>query len=153
MIPAAPSGRPRRDLAFKVGCPRCEAGPGFACEGDDGRPRKSAHAERHANIKGTHTRGKSRRAALPKGDGFYTTPEWRRLRYSVLRASDGRCECCGARPSPSKPLHVDHIKPRSRFPELALVRSNLQVLCEDCNLGKGNSDTRDWRDQQGSASP
>lgn len=41
-------------------------------------------------------------------------------------------------------LHIDHKKPRSRFPELALVETNLQVLCEDCNLGKLNFDTIDW---------
>lgn len=152
MTPVVPSGRSRRDLAFKVGCPRCEAGPGYACESNDGRPRKSAHAERHGNIKGVHPRGKAFRAASPR-DSFYSSPEWRRLRYAVLRAGDGRCSCCGARPSPGKPLHVDHIRPRSRFPELELARSNLQVLCDDCNLGKGNSDTRDWRDQQGRAAP
>ena len=30
----------------------------------------------------------------------------------------------------------------------ALDVANLQVLCEDCNLGKGNSDTVDWRGPQ-----
>ena len=41
-------------------------------------------------------------------------------------------------------VHVDHIKPRSKYPKLALVKSNLQVMCEDCNLGKVNTDTIDW---------
>jgi 5-methylcytosine-specific restriction endonuclease McrA len=63
----------------------------------------------------------------------------------VLRASRGVCELCGAGPSPGHPLHVDHIKPRSRYPELELDPSNLQVLCEDCNLGKSNTDAIDWR--------
>src|SRR3954452_18835859 len=26
---------------------------------------------------------------------FLQTPEWRRVRYDVLRANDGRCELCG----------------------------------------------------------
>lgn len=42
-------------------------------------------------------------------------------------------------------MNVDHIRPRSRFPELALTESNLQVLCETCNHGKGNWSERDWR--------
>jgi 5-methylcytosine-specific restriction endonuclease McrA len=42
-------------------------------------------------------------------------------------------------------MHVDHIKPRSKYPHLALRESNLQVLCEACNLGKGNWDETDWR--------
>lgn len=42
-------------------------------------------------------------------------------------------------------LHVDHIKPISRAPDLALNINNLQILCKDCNLGKGNRDKKDWR--------
>ena len=44
------------------------------------------------------------------------------------------------------PIHVDHIKPRSTHPELALDPNNLQVMCDDCNLGKSNTDQIDWRD-------
>lgn len=78
-------------------------------------------------------------------ESFYTSEEWRRVRYSAIRSNDGRCECCGDRPTPGNPLHVDHIKPRSKFPDLALERDNLQVLCANCNLGKGNTDAIDWR--------
>jgi len=42
-------------------------------------------------------------------------------------------------------IHVDHIKPRSRYPELSLEIENLQVLCEDCNMGKSNVFETDWR--------
>jgi 5-methylcytosine-specific restriction endonuclease McrA len=52
---------------------------------------------------------------------------------------------CGTAPTPGKPLHVDHIKPRSKYPELEYEISNLQILCDDCNLGKGNRDEIDWR--------
>ena len=76
---------------------------------------------------------------------FYETDEWRQVRYQALKRNDGRCECCGRRPSAENPLHVDHIKPRSKFPELALQISNLQVLCADCNYGKSNIDQTDWR--------
>ena len=43
-------------------------------------------------------------------------------------------------------MHVDHIKPKSTHPHLALVKSNMQVLCEDCNMGKSNRDATDFRD-------
>ena len=68
---------------------------------------------------------------------FYDSQEWRELRYSVLKHYGFKCMACGR--SPKKHgvvLHVDHIKPRSKFPELELDPMNLQVLCEDCNLGK-----------------
>ncbi len=42
-------------------------------------------------------------------------------------------------------MNVDLIKPRSKFPELALTLDNLQILCAACNHGKGNWDQTDWR--------
>ena len=45
-------------------------------------------------------------------------------------------------------IHVDHIKPRSKFPTLSFEFSNLQILCEDCNLGKMNMDQTDWRPEK-----
>jgi len=48
-------------------------------------------------------------------------------------------------PETSRQIHVDHIKPRSKFPELELVFDNLQVLCDDCNIGKSNVDSTDFR--------
>ena len=87
--------------------------------------------------------------APPVREGFYWSDEWRQVRYEALRESRGMCELCGTGPTPGKPLHVDHIKPRSKFPTLELDRSNLQVLCMDCNLGKSNTDQIDWRKKQG----
>ncbi len=78
-------------------------------------------------------------------DTFYESRDWLTLRYEVLRIHGARCQCCGNGPKTGKPLHVDHIKPRSKHPELQLDRDNLQVLCEDCNKGKSNIDETDWR--------
>lgn len=69
---------------------------------------------------------------------FYERPEWRALRYKILRSQICQCACCGITRDHGRVLHVDHIKPISIFPELALNESNLQVLCEDCNMGKSN---------------
>ena len=72
---------------------------------------------------------------------------WRSLRFQVLRDRGAKCELCGQGRSATVSLHVDHIKPRSKYPHLALEYSNLQVLCSDCNLGKGNRDETDFRQQ------
>ncbi len=78
--------------------------------------------------------------------GFYSSPEWRAIRFDVLKACGGCCNLCGrSNRAHGVVIHVDHIKPRSKFPELALTRTNLQALCEDCNMGKSNRDTTDWR--------
>lgn len=81
----------------------------------------------------------------PKADAFLASYEWRSLRMRVLVRRGARCECCGASPRDGVRINVDHIKPRKLFPELALVESNLQVICEVCNHGKGNWDQTDWR--------
>lgn len=67
-----------------------------------------------------------------------------RLRYEALKLSGGKCELCGRAP-PEVVLHVDHIIPKSKAPELRYEIKNLQVLCGDCNLGKSNRDNTDWR--------
>lgn len=87
-------------------------------------------------------REKFDRALIP---AFYDSPEWKRLRYEALKRSSGKCECCGNGPAQGAVLNVDHIKPRQRFPHLALSLDNLQVLCSWCNQGKGGWDHTDWR--------
>lgn len=73
------------------------------------------------------------------GNEFYSTFAWRQLRWDVLRHSNGRCAMCNASKESGVVIHVDHIKPRSKYPGLELVKENLQILCEDCNIGKSNS--------------
>lgn len=79
-------------------------------------------------------------------DEFLQSYEWRRVRMEALKKYGPRCQCCGATPKDGVKMHVDHIKPRKVFPHLALDVSNLQILCEVCNHGKGNWDMTDWRD-------
>jgi 5-methylcytosine-specific restriction endonuclease McrA len=76
---------------------------------------------------------------------FLQSERWAALRYETIRDRGARCECCGATPREGVSLVVDHIKPRSLYPELALEPSNLQVLCRACNRGKSNWDQTDWR--------
>lgn len=76
---------------------------------------------------------------------FYASQDWRELRYEALRNSDGSCCCCGARKADGAQLHVDHIKPRSKYPELQLDIENLQILCQDCNIGKSNYYDDNWK--------
>jgi hypothetical protein len=80
-------------------------------------------------------------------DAFLASYEWRRLRMEALKREGARCQCCGASPKDGVKMHVDHIKPRRIFPHLALEITNLQVLCEVCNHGKGNWDMTDWREK------
>jgi 5-methylcytosine-specific restriction endonuclease McrA len=78
-------------------------------------------------------------------DAFLQTYEWRRVRMEAIKKYGSRCQCCGATPADGVKMNVDHIKPRKLYPALALDINNLQVLCEECNHGKGNWDMTDWR--------
>ncbi|MGH1549201.1 HNH endonuclease [Leifsonia poae] len=59
------------------------------------------------------------------------------LRTKVMRRDSFRCQMCGASRPDGVTLHVDHILPVSHGGRTVL--ENLQTLCADCNLGKGNS--------------
>jgi len=56
----------------------------------------------------------------------------------VIQEDRHICKRCRKRVTEKKNLAVDHIKPRSKYPELALARENLQILCRRCNSAKGN---------------
>lgn len=77
---------------------------------------------------------------------FYKSNEWRGLRVKVLEKYKCKCMMCGRSPKDHNiVVHVDHIKPRSLYPELSLDFDNLQLLCEDCNIGKSNKYETDYR--------
>lgn len=73
---------------------------------------------------------------------FYQSWEWMELRFNTLKHYGARCMLC--RTTEGR-IVVDHIKPRSKYPLLELDPENLQVLCDKCNRGKGNSDETDFR--------
>lgn len=79
---------------------------------------------------------------LKKADGsFYATKEWKSLREKVFNLFGYKCMKCGS----DNFLCVDHIKPRSLFPEFELDINNMQVLCNACNLLKSNRKFTDYR--------
>lgn len=85
------------------------------------------------------------RSAESLAAAFYESYDWRRVRYDVLIERGRKCDCCGRTPKHGIIIHVDHIKPLKRNWELRLDKNNLQVLCNECNHGKGNRDETDWR--------
>lgn len=76
---------------------------------------------------------------------FYSSRLWKILRYQAFEKYGNKCQCCGGGASDGLTMHVDHVKPRSTHPELELDINNLQVLCEDCNVGKLNQWDTNWK--------
>jgi len=79
---------------------------------------------------------------------FLNCFQWRKVRIEAIKKYGASCQCCGASVKDGIKINVDHIKPRKEFPNLALSISNLQILCNECNYGKGNWDKTDWRPKQ-----
>jgi 5-methylcytosine-specific restriction endonuclease McrA len=77
-------------------------------------------------------------------EDWYLSDAWKKLRYQAIVKYGNRCKCCGRGPKDGVSIHVDHIRPKSLWPSLALNIDNLQILCSDCNLGKGNKDRINW---------
>ena len=65
--------------------------------------------------------------------------KWKRKQYYL---QEGRCITCQKQIS-LKGSHIDHIKPLSRYPSLAIALDNLRILCADCNLRKGEKELLD----------
>lgn len=57
------------------------------------------------------------------------------MRYDILKRDNFTCQICGATSKTGAKLHVDHINPISKGGKTK--PSNLQTLCDMCNLGKG----------------
>lgn len=84
-------------------------------------------------------------------DAFYASWDWRTARMVALQKHGRRCQCCGATPLHVDPrgqlvrIVVDHIISIGTDWSRRLDPDNHQVLCDECNMGKGNWDTTDYR--------
>lgn len=102
-------------------------------------------------VKSAARNGSQRPAQSDSREQFYRSWDWRTVRMEVLKERGARCECCGATPSDTDTsgklvkICVDHIKPLARYWHLRLDKTNLQILCDECNQGKGAWDETDWR--------
>ena len=71
----------------------------------------------------------------PKTKNFYNSKAWLDIKRIALIRDNYCCQRCGKNKDDIG-LDVDHIKERSKYPELELELNNLQTLCKDCHLQK-----------------
>ena len=74
---------------------------------------------------------------------FYKSGKFKDASKLIIDEFGEKCMCCNN----INKNKVVHIKSRRKYPELELELSNLQILCEPCNVGKGNWDETDWRNK------
>jgi len=98
------------------------------------KPRKERAAKITSRIQELAEERKDR---IDKQQLFYSSPEWAMIRKQVINEEESICALCKRKIRKQDDITVDHIKPRSKYPKLALKRQNLQVLCRRCNSSKG----------------
>lgn len=64
-----------------------------------------------------------------RANGFYDSPEWKALRRLAMIRDGYRCTVCRCDVHGKGKARVDHIHSIHARPDLALVLSNLRVLC------------------------
>jgi hypothetical protein len=114
--------------------------------------RKSAQSEgRKAGIPKLKKPHFERFPSKAEKSEFYKSWDWTTLRKEVINEFGPRCQCCGSTPKDKTVsdenvrIVVDHVKPLHYYWSMRLERSNLQVLCQECNMGKGAWDETDHR--------
>lgn len=90
------------------------------------------------------------RAHFTSNDFLEIDRRWKELRMTAIEKNKllygvSTCVICRRTSRDGIKINVDHIKPRKDFPELSLLVTNLQVLCSDCNCGKGNHVDIGWK--------
>lgn len=83
-----------------------------------------------------------RKRKIEEAEQFYSSPEWEMIRRQVIKQKGKVCAEWSQRIRKNSDITVDHIKPRSKYPELALELENLRVLCRSCNSQKGNRELK-----------
>lgn len=66
--------------------------------------------------------------------------KWRHpdIKAALRTETDSKCAYCEARIEDVSFSHVEHLLPKSKFPELSHSWSNLTMACEVCNVAKGD---------------
>ncbi len=115
-------------------------------------PSKAATIKEEVTHRIMVKKNKSVRASREEKQIFYASWEWKKLRYAMLLKFGPVCMLCGANNREAK-ICVDHIIPLSRDWNKRLKKDNLQILCNECNMGKSNDDTTDFRSEEVIAAP
>lgn len=75
---------------------------------------------------------------------FRTTLYYRKF-GSLTTTTGWRCAACSKNLYKERDAEIDHIQPKSKYPELVTSENNLQILCRSCNAHKNAYDGDDWK--------
>jgi 5-methylcytosine-specific restriction endonuclease McrA len=124
--------KPRTPIATKLHCTRCDATDHLKVNCPERTTdRINPATGRYPTVKRLRTVGKF---------GMM----WRRTRRLWIENHPGPWECylCGC-PLTTADMTLDHVKSRSRHPELRFEMNNLKPCCWACNTAKGSRDLQE----------
>lgn len=64
---------------------------------------------------------------------FYVSGLWKKLRREVLYEANNECQICKSKGEVGIATTAHHIKHLKKHPELALTKSNLMAVCNECH--------------------
>lgn len=64
---------------------------------------------------------------------FYTSALWEKVRAEVLSEQHYECQYCKEKGLYVPASTVHHVKYLRLFPQLALTKSNLKAICDECH--------------------
>jgi 5-methylcytosine-specific restriction enzyme A len=79
---------------------------------------------------------------------FYICHAWLHLRDEVMTEQHHECQRCKAKGLYVPATTVHHVKTVRRFPWLALTKSNLLCLCDDCHYDIHHPHKPKWDDER-----
>jgi 5-methylcytosine-specific restriction enzyme A len=65
---------------------------------------------------------------------FYNSAVWLQTRQEVLDEQHHECQRCKAKGLYTEAVTVHHRKYLRRHPELAITKSNLEAICDECHF-------------------
>lgn len=91
-------------------------------------------------------RSMDKKVQNPEATAFYTSAKWRKFRIMILKRDGAHCQRCIIKYHfiVSTNLEIHHIKPRSKYPELAYDEDNCITLCKSCNTQLGVKEELDF---------
>lgn len=79
---------------------------------------------------------------------FYISKAWLHLRNEVLDEQHHECQPCKVKGLVTPASTVHHIKSVRQAPWLALTKSNLLVVCDDCHYNIHHRKVSRWDDER-----
>ncbi|HCC02561.1 MAG TPA: HNH endonuclease [Ruminococcaceae bacterium] len=79
---------------------------------------------------------------------FYISHAWLHLREQVLREQHYECQLCKARGLYVPATTVHHIQTVRHAPWLALTKSNLLAVCDECHYKIHHKQNKKWEDER-----